>query len=106
VFEDHLRLRLEGRTEEDIQKNYSDAIVLLSGMETVQGKDALRRWADDLARDLPEASFEYVAKQVNDEYAFLHWRAQAASAHVRHGVDSFVIRDGLIVMQSVYYPLE
>lgn len=106
MFEDHLRLRLEGRIEEDIEKNYSDDIVLLSRMETAQGKDALRRWADDLARELREARFEYVAKQVNGEYAFLHWRAQAASARVRHGVDSFVIRDGLIVMQSVYYPLE
>lgn len=75
VFEDHLRLRLEGKTEEDIQRNYTDDVILLSKTETEQGKETLRRWADDLSHELPEAKFEFVAKQVNGEYAFLQWRA-------------------------------
>lgn len=106
VFEDHLRLRLEGKTEEDIERNYTDDVILLSNTETAQGKATLRRWADALSRELPEAKFDLVSKQVNGEYAFLQWRASSLSACVRHGADSFVIRGGRIVMQSVYYALE
>jgi predicted SnoaL-like aldol condensation-catalyzing enzyme len=106
VFEDHLELRLAGKVDDDIAKNYSDDVVMLSSTEVGHGRAGARRCADELARLLPDAEFEIVAKQVHGDYAFLHWRARSKEARVCHGADSFVIRDGKIVMQSVYYAVE
>jgi hypothetical protein len=38
---------------------------------------------------------------VDGEHALLHWSAQSASANVDLGVDTFVICDGRIVLQTV-----
>jgi hypothetical protein len=35
----------------------------------------------------------------------LLWRAESPQARAEHGVDSFAVRDGRIVMQSVAYEL-
>jgi len=43
---------------------------------------------------------------VDGEHALLHWSAQSASANVDLGVDTFVIRDGRIVLQTVSYQLK
>lgn len=53
-----------------------------------------------------EANYEFVAQQIDEEYALLLWRAQSPKARINAGVDTFVIRAGLIVMQSVFYELE
>ena len=106
VFEDHLELRLAGRVEDDIAKNYSDDVVILSSSEVIIGPAGARRCADELARLLPDAEFEYVAKHTHGDYAFLKWRAKSKDVAVRHGADSFVIREGKIVMQTVYYAVE
>ena len=49
--------------------------------------------------------FEYPSKEVEGDYALLVWNAKSDNYHVDHGVDSFVIRDGRIVMQSIFYRL-
>lgn len=49
--------------------------------------------------------YEYLAQHVEGEYAFLLWRAKSGHARIEHGVDSFVIRGGRIVMQTVHYDL-
>jgi len=38
---------------------------------------------------------------VDGEHALLHWSAQSVSANVNLGVDTFVICDGGIVLQTV-----
>ena len=40
-----------------------------------------------------------------EEYALLEWRADSDDNAVHDGVDSFVIRNGKIVMQAVHYTL-
>lgn len=64
VFEDHLRLRLEGNIEEDLRRNYSEDVVLLTVNSNAKGHDALRVSAARLSDQLPEAEFRVVAKQV------------------------------------------
>jgi hypothetical protein len=106
VFEDHLRCRLEGKLEEDLQRNYSVDVVLLCEFGVLRGHNALRESADRLSLQVPGANFQYLSKQVADEYAFLKWRAESDVSRLEHGADSFVIRDGQIVMQSIYYELQ
>jgi hypothetical protein len=71
-----------------------------------KSRDAVRNSAKALASQLPGARFQYPVKAVDGEHALLHWSAQSASANVDLGVDTFVICDGRIVLQTVFYQLK
>lgn len=103
VLRDHLRRAAAGDVEGDIATNYDDDVVLLTGIGVLRGPDGVRESRAVLASDLPNGRYEYLTTLVLDGYAFLEWRGSSAEVHVEDGADSFVIRDGRIVMQSIHY---
>lgn len=105
VLDRHLELRQKGDLETDLQENYSEEVVLLTDNSVVHGHDGLRYSADRLAVQLPESKFKYVSKSVEGEYALLVWKAHSNKKDVHDGADSFVIRDGKIIMQTIFYRL-
>jgi hypothetical protein len=105
VFEDHLRLRQEGNLESDLHRNYADYVVLICSFGSIRGHHAIRESAHRLGLQLPGAEFKFTTKQVVDEYAFLEWEAASDNYSVKYGVDSFVICNGKIVMQTIRYTL-
>ena len=105
VFEDHLHLRSLGDVETDLEKNYADDIVLLCELGVLTGRDAVRKSARRLGLQLPEAEFQFPTREVRGEYAFLVWTARSQQFEVNHGADSFVIRNGRIVAQTIFYRL-
>ena len=52
---------------------------------------------------MPGATFEYTAQLVEGEVAFLEWTAHSESVRMVDGADSFFIRDGLVVAQTIHY---
>lgn len=105
VFEDHLRLRQSQDLEADLRRNYAPDVILLTMNSVLHGHDGLRRSAGRLHSQLPDARFEFSAKRVEGQYAFLVWRADSERYRVECGADSFLIRDGLIRMQTIHYHL-
>jgi hypothetical protein len=105
VFEDHLRLRLAGKLEEDLQRNYAPDVVLLTSNSNARGHDALRMSARRLSQQLPGARFEIVSKQVDGRFALLIWKATSDRFDALAGADSFVVEDGLIRLQTIHYRL-
>ncbi|RWM87830.1 MAG: nuclear transport factor 2 family protein [Mesorhizobium sp.] len=106
VFQDHLRLRVMGELEEDLRRNYASDVVLLTANSNLVGHDAIRLSAKRLHEQLPEAKFEFLAKQVRGPYAILIWSATSRSLNATDGADSFIIRNSKIVFQSIHYRLE
>ena len=106
VLDDHLQRRERGDIQGDLEHNYARDIVLLCEKGVLKGHDAVRTSAKALADQLPEACFRFPFKAVDGEHALLHWNARSAKARVDFGVDTFVIRDGRIVLQTVSYQLE
>lgn len=105
VLDSHLRLRLGGDLERDLIENYADDVVLLTLNSNMRGHEAIRASAARLKEQLPNASFEFVAKQVSGPYALLIWRATSQNCDALEGADSFVMEAGKIVFQSVHYKL-
>ena len=105
VFEDHLRLREMDNFDEDLRRNYAEDIVLICNFGVLRGHDAIRKSARRLGLQLPGAKFRFTTKEVADDYAFLEWDATSDRYSVEYGVDSFAIRDGRIVMQTIRYTL-
>lgn len=99
VFTDHLELRLKGDIETDINRNYDQDVVLISSVDRFEGHDGVRASAEQLSQDIGDARFEYVKTAVEGEFAFLIWKAKSDTKVIHHGVDSFLIRDGKILVQ-------
>lgn len=104
VFEDHLRLAGQKDLEADLH-NYASDIVILTGFGTYQGHDGVRDAARLLEEQIPDATYRYDVTLVSGEMAFLEWTATADGVRVEDGVDSFLIRDGKIRVQTIHYRL-
>ena len=105
VLDDHLQLRAAGELDTDLGRNYSPSLVLLCESGIFHGIESIRKSAQRLGLQLPNARFTYESVQVDGEYGFLKWSAASDRFEVPEGTDSYVIRDGRIVMQSIYYRL-
>lgn len=103
VFDDHLQKRKNGEPEKDVITNYAENVVMLTGTGIYYGHDGVRENIRQLNFYLPNSTFEYKNVLVEGEYAFLEWHGHSADGTVRDGADSFVIREGKIVMQSIHY---
>lgn len=104
VIESHLRLRKSGDLERDLAENYSDEVVLLSWGEGIhRGPDGVRHLATILNTYLPQGDYVYHEVLIERSYGMLRWTGRARSAAVHHGADSYVVHDGRIVAQSIYY---
>jgi SnoaL-like domain len=105
VFEDHLRLRSLGDLETDLERNYANDVVVLCELGALHGRAAIRKSARRLGLQLPDAEFQFPIKLVRGEHAFLVWKARSQRFEVEDGADSFVIRGGRIVAQTIFYRL-
>jgi hypothetical protein len=103
VFADHLREGKEGSVEVDLVRNYAEDVVILSGRGVHHGHDGIRELAQVLREELPDVTFEYQTTLVEGELAFLEWTGRSGQAVVEDGADSFLIRDGLIIGQTIHY---
>jgi hypothetical protein len=65
----------------------------------------IRKSARRLGLQLPDAEFQFPIKLVEGEHAFLVWKAQSKRFEVEDGADSFVIRGGRIIAQTIFYRL-
>jgi len=103
VIQDHLMKRLEGKVEEDIAENFSKDVILLSSFGTFRGHEGIKKSAEKLDRDMHGATFTYNHTQIEDDYALLEWSATLQDKSVTDGADSFVVKDGKIILQTVHY---
>ena len=98
IFEDHLHRRVKGDVEGDIRANFDSDVVILSSFGTYRGHDGVRESASKLAKMVGEAEFIYNQTIVEGDYALLEWTATSKDVAVCDGADSFVVRDGKIIM--------
>jgi len=107
VLESHLAHREEGDLEADLAENYDPDVVLLSwGEGAGRGLDAVRHRAELLSSYLGHGAFRYEELMVEGEFGMLRWSGRLPQVRVRNGVDSFVVREGRIVAQTIYYAVQ
>lgn len=103
VIHDHLMKRLGGDVEADIRENYADSVAVLTKSGVYLGLAGIEAAAEELSRLVGDATFTFEQTVISGEYAFLEWSASDGRRIVSDGADSFVVRDGRIVMQSIHY---
>ena len=103
VLTDHLEKRCAACFEDDLHRNYAEDVAMLVAQGVYRGHDGARSLHRRLHDDLPNPTFRYTTRVVNGEVALLEWTAEADGARVDDGADSFLIRDGRIVAQTIHY---
>lgn len=106
VLDDHLRESQEGTIENDLARNYSESLVVLTGSGVYHGHSGLKQLAERLRQELPEGTFQYRTVLVEGEMGFLEWTGQSAAARIEDGADTYLIRDGRIVVQTIHYTVK
>ena len=106
VLDDHLRESIFGSIEDDLARNYAHDLIVLTREGVFRGHDGLRQLAKRLGEELPEATFEYRTRLVEGEVGFLEWIGRGDGFAVEDGADSYVIRNGTIVAQTIHYTVK
>lgn len=103
VLEDHLQLRKQGKLEEDLQRNYAAEIVLLTETKQYSGFSGVRKSAALLRSYVPGQNYTYKVTRVHGQIGYLVWTAQAKQDEINYGADSYLIINGKIIIQTIFY---
>jgi hypothetical protein len=103
VFADHLQLRKQGDVEADIQRNFAEDVVIVSEFGTFHGRDGIRQSNDLLHQQLPSKNYTYEQCLTDQDIAFERWDGSSQDMQVKNGIDFFLIQDGYIQLQLIYY---
>lgn len=101
VVRRHLQTFVEQQGLDAILSDYADDAWLLNEAITFRGKPAIRRFFADFIAALPPGAIPAFALRnlrVEGEIAYITW---SAGRELPHGTDTFVVRNGKIVSQTV-----
>jgi len=105
VFQHHAEALGAGDLDA-IVEDYSDDAVFITPDGVMRGKDGIRKAFTQLLADVPNADWALPTQIYEGDVLFLEWTATAAGTKVEDGIDTFVFRDGQIVVQTVRYTVQ
>ena len=101
VLKHHLEAFGAGSVDE-LLKDYTESSVLIAPEGPVKGLDNLRGLFTKFVTEIlpPGSDFEMKAQHVDGEAAYIFWKASSKAFDVPFGTDTFIVRDGKIVIQT------
>ena len=102
VFQHHAEVLIAGDID-GIVSDYADDAVFITPEGVRRGKDGVREGFVKLLGDVPSAEWNVPTQIFEGDILFIEWSADSDKTRVEDGVDTFVIRDGLIHVQTVRY---
>jgi uncharacterized protein (TIGR02246 family) len=107
VFRHHARALIAGDLDE-IVSDYADDALFITGTGARRGKDGVREAFAAIFEDLPTPQWYVHTRILEGDVLFLEWSATATAAGARadDGVETFLVRDGEIVLQTMHYTVQ
>ena len=101
VVDQHLKSFGE-RDLKGILSDYATGAVLFTPEGPLRGLDAIRSFFQVMLAEFgkPGSAFSMKQQFVEGDYAYILWTAETADNVYELGTDTFVVRDGKIVVQS------
>jgi ketosteroid isomerase-like protein len=102
VVSHHVKALGAGNLDE-ILDDYVEDSVLVTPNATIKGLDGIRAaFAGFLSGLFKPGTYELTmdTRRVEGEVAYMVWHARCASADIVFGTDTFIVRDGKIVVQT------
>ena len=105
IFQHHAEVLIAGDID-GIVSDYAADAVFITPAGVQRGKDGVRAAFTKLLEDLPNADWEVPTQIFEGDVLLIEWSAKAANSYAEDGIDTFVFRDGEIVVQTVRYRLQ
>ena len=86
--------------------DYSEDATILTGQSVLTGRSGVEAFYLNALQSLPEAQFSVTDATYSGDAALVHWTAQSPSGRIKDGVDTFVFRDGDILLHSIHFTVE
>ena len=102
VLNHHLRALGSGKLDEVVDDYVEDSI-LVTPDGTIKGLDGIRAAFEGfLSGMFKPGTYEltFDARHVDGEVAYILWHAKCASADITQGTDTFIVKDGKILVQT------
>lgn len=102
VLDDHLADFGSGNVDAIVANYTPDAVIIVPG-GVKRGHAEIRAMFEGLVEEFgqPGVTFEMLNSDVDGEIALIVWKAETNKAVYEMGTDTFIIRDGKIVRQTV-----
>ena len=102
VLNHHLKCFGEGDLQ-GILSDYAPSAVLFTPDGPLKGADAMRPLFEAMFAEFgkPGSVFNMKQQSIDGDYAYILWSAETADNVYEVGSDTFVVRDGTIVAQSL-----
>src|SRR5215469_5304919 len=101
VLDHHLR-SFGAQDLTGIVSDYAPGAVLFTPAGPIKGVDAIKVFFEGMLAEFgkPGATFSLKHQSVEGDYGYIRWTAETADNVYELGTDTFVVRDGRIVVQS------
>jgi ketosteroid isomerase-like protein len=101
VLDHHLKCFVEGDLE-GILSDYAPGAVLFTSDGPLKGAEAITPLFQAMVAEFgkPGATFSLEQQFIEGDYAYILWSAETVDNVYEMGTDTFVVRDGKIVVQS------
>ncbi len=102
VLGQHLKVFVEGNVAA-IMANYAADAVFITPAGALRGRDQIRPVFEGLVAEFgkPGTSFEMIQQVIDGNLAYIVWKAETADNVYEIGTDTFVVRNGKIVQQTL-----
>ncbi len=90
---------------EGIVEDYTEDAILIVNKEVYHGKDGARQVFTQLLSDLPSAAWQ-LETVFDGDTLYLEWKATGGGRKSDDAIDTFIFKDGMIRVQTVYYTVQ
>ena len=100
VVEHHMQSG-NNRNVEEVMRDYADNAILISPDGVYKGKQAIRTSYEQLVAQGSESVITADRKIFEGEVGYVAWSMNAGQGPAVHGSDTFIVKNGKIVVQTV-----
>ena len=105
VYTHHAQAMVSGDLD-TILSDYAEDAVFITRDGALHGTDGVRQAFTKIFADLPSPEFDVRTRILEGDVLFLEWSAHSVHSHAGDGVETFLVRNGQIVMQSAHYTVQ
>lgn len=100
VVEHHM-LSGNNRNVEEVMRDYADDAILVGPDGVYKGKQAIRKSYEQLVSQGSDSIITADRKVFEGEVGYVAWTMNAGQGPAVHGSDTFIVKNGKIVVQTV-----
>jgi hypothetical protein len=105
VLQEHLELARKGDLDTDLERNYASDVVVMTTLGSFRGHEGVRESCALLREAVSTENARFTRRSTTGELAVVKWTTKPDPALVFSAEETFLIRKGKIVIQTIQVDL-